>query len=81
MERAAREDAFALHNLKSNFNYTAKMIKERQQIMEEKYLPQVMKDVAKHIEENASGLKTGQHGNFVVTKTPASQVRPQAEVK
>ena len=80
LEKAAREDAYALHNLKSNFKYSSKMFKERQQAIEEKYLPQVMKDVAKHLDEQGSVLKPGQHGDFIVTKTPDS-LRQQTEVK
>ena len=80
LERTAREDAYALHNLKSSFNYTSKMFKDRQRELEERFLPQVMKDVAKKIDENTSGLKPGLHDTFVVTKTPDS-LRQQNEVK
>jgi hypothetical protein len=43
------------------------------QAFEEKYTPQVLKDVAAHLDEkmeNSGGLKTGQHGDFVITKSP-----------
>ncbi len=34
-------------------------------------MPKVLKDVAKKLNEESSFLKTGQHGDFVVTRSPA----------
>ncbi len=34
-------------------------------------MPKVLKDVAKKLNQESSFLKTGQHGDYVVTRSPA----------
>jgi hypothetical protein len=70
MERAYQEDSYAVKKLRDNFSYSTSLVKENQMLMEEKYMPKVMKDMAKHLGEKAPFLQPGQEGNFVITKSP-----------
>ena len=49
----------------SNFNFVFI------QMFEDKYMPKVLKDVAKTLNEESNFLKTGHHGDYVVTRSPA----------
>ena len=40
-------------------------------MFEDKYMPKVLKDVAKTLNEESNFLKTGHHGDYVVTRSPA----------
>ena len=71
MERTRRDDAHAWNAIRRNVSHTTNMIKERQRLFDEKFMPQSMKIVDKHLDESFHNLKSGQYGDdFVITKSP-----------
>jgi len=48
----------------------ASFIKEKERLFQEKYMPDSMRNIAQKMDESLAGMKSGQYGDFVVTKSP-----------
>lgn len=66
LERTRREDSLAWQTFRMN----ASFIKEKERLFQEKYMPDSMRNIAKTLDESLAGVKSGQYGDFVVTKSP-----------